>query len=132
MTDIEVSNVRAVLFAKDLSRVADFYTLALGMARGERDEDHSVLRCNGFELIVHQIPKHIADGIEIKEPVARNAGGGVRLDFPIESIQDSRARARSMGGAIDEAPPDWADSDINFFLGHDPEGNVFGVSQQVG
>jgi hypothetical protein len=30
---------------------------------------------------------------------------------------------------VDDAPPEWAARDANFFLGYDPEGNVFGVSQ---
>ena len=42
-----------------------------------------------------------------------------------------RATARSLGGGIDDAPPAWAERNANFFLGYDPEGNVFGVRQQA-
>jgi predicted enzyme related to lactoylglutathione lyase len=128
---MEVTRVRAVLFAKDLNRVAEFYCRALGMVRGAGDESHSVLRHRGFELIVHQIPKHIADGIEIAQPPLRRDGGSLRLDYPVESLEESRRRARSLGGDIELDPPEWADRDVNFYLGHDPEGNRFGVSQQA-
>jgi len=60
---MEASSVRAVLFAKDQDKVAAFYSEALGMARSAGDDSHSVLERGGFELIVHQIPKDIADGL---------------------------------------------------------------------
>jgi hypothetical protein len=36
-----------------------------------------------------------------------------------------------LGGDIDGHPPSWAERGANFFLGYDPEGNVFGVSQEA-
>ena len=128
---VEVEKVRAVLFAKDLNKVATFYSRALGMTRESGDDRHALLKQNSFELIVHQIPKQIAEGIDISEPPARREIGAVRLDYPVGDIDYSRALARSLGGAIDESPPPWADRGTNFYLGFDPEGNVFGVSQQA-
>jgi predicted enzyme related to lactoylglutathione lyase len=128
---VEASNIRAVLFAKDLERMATFYSVALGMKRGTSDEHHVVLQRSDFELIVHQIPNHIAHGIEIADPPARREAGSLRLDYPVESIESSRSLAKSFGGGIDEVPPPWAERGTNFYLGYDPEGNVFGVSQQA-
>jgi predicted enzyme related to lactoylglutathione lyase len=127
---MEALNPRAILFAKDLERVAAFYAGALAMKRVSGDKDHAVLECDGFELIVHQIPKRIADTIVVAQPPARKVLGAIRLDFPVASIADSRKRARSLGGEIDDAPPAWADRNTNLFFGHDPEGNQFGVSQR--
>ena len=129
---MEAARVRAVLFVKDQDKLTAFYSDVLGMTRRAGDESHSVLERGGFELIVHQIPKPIADGIEIEQPPVRRSGGALRLDYPVESIDDSRKLARSLGGGIDETPPQWADSETNFFLGYDPEGNQFGVSQKAG
>ena len=128
---MESSKVRAVLFVKNLERVTAFYSDALGMQRVFGDQDHSVLDCRGFELIVHQIPKHIADSIRIEQPPVRRASGAVRLDFPVQSIDQSRGLARSHGGDIDDAPPAWADRNANFYFGYDPEGNQFGASQHA-
>jgi catechol 2,3-dioxygenase-like lactoylglutathione lyase family enzyme len=125
---MDVSQVRAVLFAKDLERVAAFYAGALGMVRTVGDKDHAVLKCDGFELVVHQIPKHIADTIEIEHPPERRTTGAIRLDYPVSSVAGSRRLARSLGGDIDEVPPPWAERGANFYFGHDPEGNRFGVS----
>jgi predicted enzyme related to lactoylglutathione lyase len=128
---VETSNVRAVLFAKDLKGVATFYHEALGMRVTSSDEYHSVLDCHGFELVVHQIPKQIADNITIDRPPKRRISGTIRLDYPVKSIGESRKAARSLGGDIDDAPPAWADRDANFYFGFDPEGNQFGVSQRA-
>jgi predicted enzyme related to lactoylglutathione lyase len=124
-------NVTAVLLAKDLTRVAEFYTRALGMRSIVQDEQHSQLLCHGFELVVHQIPEAMADEITIEQPPQRRIGTAIRLNIPVASIAASRATARSLGGGIDDAPPAWAERNANFFLGYDPEGNVFGVRQQA-
>ena len=128
---MESSKVSAVLFAKNLQRVATFYSMALGMKCNSSDEYHSVLHCRGFELIVHQIPKHIADDIVIESPPKRRVWGAVRLDYPVQDIDESRRAARSLGGDIDDAPPEWADRNANFYFGYDPEGNQFGVRQHA-
>ena len=125
----EATGVRGVLFAKDLDRVAAFYIEALGLTRESHDQDHAVLTTHGFELIVHRIPPHIASGIHIEQPPVRRDSGSLRLDYPVASIEEARRLARELGGDIDEAPPQWASPDANFFLGFDPEGNVFGISQ---
>jgi hypothetical protein len=127
---MEAARVRAVLFVKDLEKVAAFYIGALALTRLSGDKDHVVLESDGFELVVHQIPKQIADTIVIAQPPIRRVWGAIRLDFPVGSIAGSRKLARALGGEIDDAPPAWADSTANFFFGHDPEGNQFGVSQR--
>jgi predicted enzyme related to lactoylglutathione lyase len=113
---------------KDLQRVAAFYSGALGMKCTASDSDHARLNSEGFELIVHQIPKHIADNITVEQPPERRVWGAIRLDYPVANIGESRKRAHTLGGAIDDAPPPWGDASTQFFLGYDPEGNVFGVS----
>lgn len=128
---VDTSSIRAVLFAKDLTRMATFYSEVLDMRRESSDGRHAVLERRGFELIVHQIPRQIANRIEIAEPPVRREGGAVRLDYPVESIESSRSLAKSLGGDIDELPPSWAGRGTNFYLGYDPEGNVFGVRQQA-
>jgi catechol-2,3-dioxygenase len=127
---VEAKSVRAVLFVKDLGAVAAFYIGALGLARVSGDQDHAVLECDGFELVVHQIPKPIAETIVIARPPVRRVWGAIRLDFPVPSVTDARSLARSLGGDVDDAPPAWAERNANLFFGHDPEGNQFGVSQR--
>jgi predicted enzyme related to lactoylglutathione lyase len=127
---MESASVSAVLFAKDLKKVTSFYSRVLGLKCIHSDADHSVLHSRGFQLIVHQIPKHIADEIVVARPPVRRVGGTIRLDYPVQSIDESRKLARSLEGDIDAAPPEWADRNSNFYLGYDPEGNQIGVRQQ--
>ena len=129
---MEAANVSAVLFVKDLKRVAAFYAQALGMGCTHSDEHHVILNCRGFDFIVHQIPPHLADDIEIEQPPRRRAEGALRLSFPVQSIVETRLLARSLGGAVDDTPPAWAAPNANTFLGYDPEGNVFKVSEPAG
>jgi len=128
---MESASVSAVLFVKDLQRLAAFYSQALGMTCTVSDEHHSVLKCRGFSLIVHQIPKQIADAITLQQPPERRVDGALRLNFPVQSIEDTRRAARSLGGEIDDDPPGWAGPKANDFFGYDPEGNVFMVSQDA-
>ncbi|MGC3981421.1 MAG: VOC family protein [Steroidobacteraceae bacterium] len=122
--------VSAVLFARDKSRVAAFYRDVLGLICTAEDEDHSVLNCRGFDFIVHQIPKHLLAECSVEEESRRKENGSIRLNYPVVSIEKVRTLAASLGGHVDVAPPDWAPRDANFFLGHDPEGNVFKISEQ--
>jgi predicted enzyme related to lactoylglutathione lyase len=126
------NRVSAVLFVKDLRKVAAFYSAALEMRVVTSDEHHWLLNCAGFDLVVHQIPKHIADTIALERPPTPRVSGAVRLDYPVRSIAESRRTARSLGGKIDDKPPGWADPSAKFFLGYDPEGNQFGVREHAG
>jgi len=125
-----LSDVSAVLFARNHEKVARFYQEALGLAQAKSDQDHTVLNCSGFELIVHQIPAEILADCKIEDPCARRNNGAIRLNFPVDSIDKARSAALSLGGQVDAAPPPWAGNDANFFLGVDPEGNVFKISER--
>lgn len=125
------SKVSAVLFVKHLQRTAEFYVNALGMHCSFSDDDHAKLHCHDFQLIVHQIPQHIAAEIDLESPPERRVWGALRLDYPVRNLAESRKLAQTLGGGIDDAPPTWAERGANFYLGHDPEGNQFGVSEQA-
>jgi predicted enzyme related to lactoylglutathione lyase len=124
-----MTNVSAVLFAKDARRVATFYFEVFGFAVRASDEHHSRLDCGGFELMIHQIPEDLAKDITVSNPPERRESGSIRLDYPVNNLANARRRAKQLGGRIDDEPPAWADGDMSFFLGFDPEGNVFGVSE---
>lgn len=123
-------SVSATLFARDHAKVAKFYCEALGLVRTGGDDDHSVLNCSGFDLVVHQIPRQYLDEGDREETPVRRGDGPVRLDFPVDSIDTARSVAAALGGCVDDSPPAWAPRDASFCLGHDPEGNVFKLSER--
>lgn len=124
---MEASRVSAVLFAKDYSKVAAFYREVFGARTPHSDVDHVVLDFGGFDLVIYQIPQHIAMSVSVDSPPHRRERGSLRLNFPVQDIERSRLEANRLGGVVDERPPAWAGTDTSLYLGHDPEGNVFGA-----
>jgi predicted enzyme related to lactoylglutathione lyase len=106
--------------------VAAFYAEALGGKVLREDEHHTLVDWDGFHLVVHQIPAEHSGGVEVRTPPERRERASLRMDYPISNVPEARAAAARLGGKIDEAPPPWK-RDGSFFLGHDPEGNVFGA-----
>jgi catechol 2,3-dioxygenase-like lactoylglutathione lyase family enzyme len=110
--------VSAVLFARNLGKMLDFYCAVLGRPCVYRDEYHAVLRCGIFALDIHQLPLHVA------MPTQRQHAA-VKLSFPVASIARARELAKSQGGELDPAPPRWVVEQQKICDGRDPEGNVF-------
>jgi catechol-2,3-dioxygenase len=121
------SPVSAVLFARHLGRVAEFYVEVFSARVTHSDAEHVVLDFGGFELTVHQIPKQFIDATEADRPPERRERTAIRLNLPLNDLAHARREASRLGGVIDALPPPWAGADTSFFLGHDPEGNVFGA-----
>ncbi|HET9473521.1 MAG TPA: VOC family protein [Steroidobacteraceae bacterium] len=117
----------AVLFVKEARRAKRFYIEALGGSLLREDQDYAVIDWQGFHLVVHQIRSQLASSIEVSQPPERRERASLRLDYPIADVVKARAAARRLGGQIDDTPPPWAAGDTTFFLGYDPEGNVFGA-----
>ena len=119
--------VSAVLFARDQKKVAAFYATVFGADTIAGDAHHTSLSCAGFDLMVHQIPAHLLPAVNTDEPVQRREIAALRLDYPVADLERARRDASRLGGSIDAQPPPWAAGDTGYFLGQDPEGNVFGL-----
>lgn len=122
----------AVLFAKDLQRVATFYQALAGMKVTHSDKDIIVLEAPGHQLVVHPIPARIARGIDIAVPPKRRSQAAVKLVFAVKSIAKARAAAPTYGGELN--PPEGMFEARGFRAcdGHDPEGNVIQFREPAG
>ena len=118
--------VSAVLFARDQNKVAAFYAAVFRAETRSSDANYTSLNCAGFVLTVHQIPAHLLPE-DPGVPVLRREAGAIRVDYPVMDLDQARREASRLGGCVDAQPPPWAGSDARFFLGQDPEGNVFGL-----
>ena len=118
--------VSAVLFARDQNKVAAFYAAVFRAEIRSSDANYTSLNCADFVLTVHQIPAHLMPP-DHGEPVQRREASAIRLDYPVMNLDHARREASRLGGCVDAQPPAWAGGDARFFLGHDPEGNVFGL-----
>lgn len=126
------SRAGAVLYAKDMDRVAAFYAAVLGMQPVDRDDKHVVLESRGFQLVVLRMSPKIASTIEIAVPPVRRSEAAVKLVFFVPSICEVRASAASFGGVLNAADKEWSFGGFTVCDGLDPEGNVIQFREHAG
>lgn len=114
----------AVIFAKSMSSVARFYQAILGATVIHSGEDHIVLAAGPSQLVVHSIPKHIADGIIIQCPPELREDYPIKLFFLVSSLSTARKTALSLGGGLAPREKEWSSAGFRACDGWDPEGNV--------
>ena len=114
----------AVLYAKDLNKVAAFYAALPGFAAVDRDAEHVRLESPAFQLVVLQIPRHLASTVHVTVPPARRSDLAVKLVFFVPNIAAVRALAPALGGALNGPDKEWSFNGSKVSDGLDPEGNV--------
>lgn len=121
----------AVLFAKDIVRVARFYAELVPMTATLTQPDLIVLESDHFQLVVHPIPKQIAKSIKIASPPVRRTDVPAKLIFPVADIAEVRARASALGGELNPPAKEFEARGFRACDGHDPEGNVVQFRQSA-
>jgi catechol-2,3-dioxygenase len=109
--------------------MASFYCAVLGMSAQHQDADHQVLEWGDAQLIVHAIPRHIADTFQIRVPPELREEQAIKLFFTVASIDDAETLACRLGGGVCGAAHASAGMrSRNIF---DPEGNIFSVREHT-
>ena len=121
----------AVVYAKDLARMARFYERVIGLERVEIDAQFVLLRGCGIDLVVHQIPPRWAEQIVIDSPPQRRQDTPIKLTFVVPDLAAAREAALSLGGVLDDPSLAWDWRGRRHCDGHDPEGNVFRLQQAL-
>jgi catechol 2,3-dioxygenase-like lactoylglutathione lyase family enzyme len=113
---------RAMIYVKDLRRMAAFYGDTLGLISiDETCMDNWVeFDAGGVRFALHAIPAHIADQIEISSPPQPREKNPIKLSFEVDDVAAERKRLAALGVTIVQRP--WGACD-----GIDPEGNIFGI-----
>ncbi len=124
-------NAGAVVFAKDIVHVAKFYEEMFSIPVVHSERDHIVLESPQCQLVIHAIPKKIADSIKITVPPARRTETPIKLFFFVASIADARAKATVLGGELNPEKSEWEARGFRACDGHDPEGNVVQVRETL-
>jgi hypothetical protein len=121
----------AVLYAKKLDRLAEFYT-TLGLVVDESERgDYAVLIGPQVELSIIQVPEPIASQIQISDPPQTRSKTPIKLVFFVASIDATLAAAGRLGGRIADGSKRWQ------FRGHavqdavDPEGNQYQLREPL-
>src|SRR5690349_493064 len=113
---------RAMIYVKDLPRMAAFYSEMLGLKRTDDGGHDSWVEfdAGGARFALHAIPADIARKIDISSPPRPREQDPVKLFFQVESVEAERARLTAAGVTMVQRP--WGSWD-----GIDPEGNIFGI-----
>lgn len=113
----------AIVFAKDMQRMVEFYHEALGlplidapMAPGWVELDAGTVR-----LALHAIPPRVARTIDITNPPRAREESPMKLVFEMDDLDAARRRLVQYGATMFE-PRNSGVCD-----GLDPEGNVFSL-----
>ncbi len=112
-----------VLYAKNKKRVSAFYQKALGLHVVESESSHDHIQGDGYEIIVHAIPRKIAAGITIAKPLAPRANGAIEPTFVVRSLEAVRAATDQTGGILNPTSEAWHFRGCTVLDGCDPEGN---------
>lgn len=72
--------IGAVLYAKDLERLVDFYASVAGIERQSIETGYAILASRPLQFVIVRIPNRIAETIDITTPPQ------VREDTPLCSV----------------------------------------------
>ena len=122
----------AVIYAKDVDRLAGFYSQVLGLIPVERQGDHTVLESLWFQLVLLQVPAAIAASIAISSPPTRRSDTAIKPVFFVPSIARVRAEVEACGGVMNPERTQWSFRGATVCDGLDPEGNVLQFRESAG
>ncbi|MCZ0733100.1 VOC family protein [Phreatobacter sp. AB_2022a] len=117
--------IGAVLYAKDMPRLAEFYAAVTGLPIQAINDGHAALGSGAHQLAIVKIPQRIASSITIETPPVRREGTPIKLVFSVANIAAARTSAAERGGAVNPAEREWTFEGATVCDGHDPEGNMF-------
>ena len=119
----------AIVYAKDIQRLARFYAAVADLEIVHEVADHVVLESETYELVVVAIPAATAARIVITSPPARRENTAFKLSFLVNSLADARAAALAAGGELDPPAREWDFQGLRVCDGCDPEGNMIQVRE---
>jgi len=118
-----------VIFAKDVNTMAVFYQSVLNMKQLETSDSHRVLSNGSVELVIHAMPKNIADSISISTPPELRVAIAMKPAFVVESLEKVRVACEKTNGGLKPASDIWDIRGTEVLDGWDPEGNIIQFKQ---
>ncbi len=118
-----------VVFAKNKKRVSAFYQRTLGLSVEKSDTTHDLLRGQGYEVVVHSIPRKYAAGISISNPPEPRQETPFKPTFVVPSLAAVRTAAEATGGHLKPEAGAWHFRGHVVLDGWDPEGNIVQFKQ---
>lgn len=113
----------AVIYARHLEPLTAFYRELLGARQLHADAEYAVLQSADIQIVVHAIPAHIADSVQISTPPEIREQTAIKLFFTVPDITAANEVISRHGGIVQTQS--WRGTGFVAFNGVDPEGNVF-------
>jgi len=120
-----------VIFAKDIQSMSRFYQATLKMDVSVAEKSHQVLSNGSIELVIHGIPKKIADSIEIQKPPELRENTAIKPAFVVASLDEVRLACNDTGGGLKPVTSIWVIRGAKVLDGWDPEGNIIQFKQFI-
>ena len=119
----------AIVYAKDIARLARFYAAVANLEIVHEVADHVVLESETYELVVVAIPAATAARIVISTPPVRRENTAFKLSFLVDSLAEARVAAQAAGGELNPPEKEWDFQGMRVCDGCDPEGNMIQVRE---
>jgi len=119
--------IGAVLYAKDVARLAEFYSAVAHLDVESMQAGFAVLGRPPSQVVIVRIPQRLADEIDLSTPPLPREATPIKLVFAVDDIAGARRRAAERGGVIHAVDREWEFEDVRVCDGCDPEGNVFQI-----
>ena len=114
----------AVLFGKNLPRLAQFYAQVADMSITLEETRLIVLESEVYQLVLHALPAAVAKKVVIETPPTLREDLPVKLVFPVPDLATARQQAAALGGGLSALDQQWQARNFRACDGFDPEGNV--------
>jgi len=114
----------ALIYAKHLEQLSTFYRELLHMTVLTSDDQHHVIESADAQLIIHAIPRMIAEDITITTPPQPREDQAIKLFFTVDAtLAEAEQRVVALGGGVFGAIYDGPGFRARNAM--DPEGNIF-------
>lgn len=113
----------ALIYAKDMNRLAVFYEALLGMRTLHATPELMVIESPDFQMVLHALPPAYAERVQLHTPPVPREDTALKLFFTVDSLAEARERAAEFGGIVFD--DEWAGPRFRVRNACDPEGNVF-------
>jgi len=119
-----MTNFSCVIFAKDVERLSRFYEEALSATVTESETSHVVLSTDTFDVVIHAIPKAVANTITIETPAVPRSSSAIKPAFVVDSLERLSGVCDEHDAFLKPVTSAWSIRGARVLDGHDPEGNV--------
>ena len=118
-----------LIYAKNLDGLSHFYQQVLSMQELHRSGDIVALESSALQLVIHAIPAHISDQIQITQPPLRRENVALKFFITVPSLVDAEQWVHKLGGQVfDER---WQGPGFVVRNAMDCEGNVFQLRESL-